>query len=50
MLAAWHDLGARVVRDHVGAAGLRRPVAQRAPGTSWLARQRKHQDDALFAR
>ncbi|EJT46863.1 protein-nucleus import-related protein [Trichosporon asahii var. asahii CBS 2479] len=26
MLSAWHDLGARVVRDHVGAAGLRRPV------------------------
>ncbi|BEI86835.1 hypothetical protein CcaverHIS002_0701810 [Cutaneotrichosporon cavernicola] len=50
MLAAWHDLGARVVRDHVGAAGLRRPAVQRAAGTSWLARQRKHQDDALFAR
>ncbi|TXT03988.1 uncharacterized protein COLE_07685 [Cutaneotrichosporon oleaginosum] len=50
MLAAWHDLGARVVRDHVGAAGLRRPAVQRPAGTSWLARQRKHQDDALFAR
>lgn len=50
MLSAWHDLGARVVRDHVGAAGLRRPVVSRPTATSWLARQRRHQDDALFAR
>ncbi|WOO81281.1 Protein Hook 3 [Vanrija pseudolonga] len=50
MLSAWHDLGTRVVRDHVGAAGLRRPVMPRPVMSSWLARQRKHQDDALFTR
>lgn len=50
MLAAWHDVGARVVRDHVVAAGLRRPVVQRPAPVAWLSRQRKHQDEALFAK
>ena len=40
MLSAWHELGARTVRDHITQAGIRRPV-QRPVATSWLGRQRK---------
>ena len=41
MLTAWHELGARTVRDHIGVAGTRRYV-QKPVATSWLGRQRKH--------
>ncbi|ORX38547.1 protein-nucleus import-related protein [Kockovaella imperatae] len=49
MLSAWHELGARTVRDHITAAGVRR-VASKPTPTSWLGRQRKHQEDASFTR
>jgi protein HOOK3 len=41
MLSAWHELGSRTVRDHIAAAGTRRPI-HRPVGTSWLSRQRRH--------
>lgn len=42
MLGAWHDLGSRMVRDHVNQAGkaVKRP-AKRAEVQGWLGRQRK---------
>ncbi|KAK1927088.1 protein-nucleus import-related protein [Papiliotrema laurentii] len=49
MLSAWHELGARTVRDHIAAAGQRRPI-QRPVATSWLGRQRRQQEEASFSR
>ncbi|WVR07484.1 hypothetical protein IAU60_004526 [Kwoniella sp. DSM 27419] len=47
MLSAWHELGMRTVRDHLGAASRRviRPVQH-----SWLGRQRRMVEEASFAR
>lgn len=50
MQVAWHDMGSRILHNHIGAAGLRRPAVPRPTATSWLARRRRVQDDALFAR
>ena len=47
MLSAWHELGARTVRDHIAAAGQRRPI-QRPVATSWLGRQRRQVRMQIF--
>ncbi|KAL7423859.1 hypothetical protein Q5752_001444 [Cryptotrichosporon argae] len=49
ILSAWHDMGSRIVHDHLAQAATRRPVARPQP-TAWLGRQRRHQDEAVFSR
>ncbi|WVO17785.1 hypothetical protein L204_105483 [Cryptococcus depauperatus] len=52
MLSAWHNLGQRVVREHLYAAGT--AAGKRSQGrpqpAAWLGRQRRIQEGATFAR
>lgn len=49
MLSAWHNLGSRIVNQHVSQAAAAAKRSQPKPmPVSWLGRQRRLQEDATF--
>ncbi|KAI9637475.1 protein-nucleus import-related protein [Dioszegia hungarica] len=51
MLSAWHDLGNKVVHEHLAAVlgGAKRSQSKAVP-VGWLGRQRRWKEDAIFSR
>lgn len=51
MLSAWHDLGNKVVKEHLSSivSGAKRSQSKVVPG-GWLGRQKRAKEDAIFVR